>query len=85
MPQQFDRSAEDLGNAIHLEHVNVQVPGQRLATLFYVTELGLTRDPGALPSVVRAQTRAGSQLRVSPLNGVNSNSNYRKTLYSGAP
>src|SRR4249920_780452 len=42
---QFDRTAEDLGNSIHLEHVNVQVPDQRLATLFYVTGLGLTRDP----------------------------------------
>ena len=41
----FDRAAEDLGNSIHLEHVNVQVPDQRLATLFYVTGLGLTRDP----------------------------------------
>jgi catechol-2,3-dioxygenase len=45
MHQPFDRSAEDLGNAVHLEHVNVQVPDQRLATLFYVTGLGLTRDP----------------------------------------
>ena len=45
MPQLFDRAAEDLGNSIHLEHVNVQVPDQRLATLFYVTGLGLTRDP----------------------------------------
>jgi hypothetical protein len=43
--QHFDRVAEDLGNAIHLEHVNVTVPDQRLATLFYVTGLGLTRDP----------------------------------------
>src|SRR5665213_3360221 len=43
--QQYDRTAEDLGNAIHLEHVNVQVPDQRLATLFYVAGLGLTRDP----------------------------------------
>jgi hypothetical protein len=43
--QQFDRAAEDLGNSIHFEHVNVQVPDQRLATLFYVTGLGLTRDP----------------------------------------
>lgn len=43
--QSFDRSAEDLGNSIHLEHVNVQVPDQRLATLFYITGLGLTRDP----------------------------------------
>src|ERR1700753_633179 len=43
--QHFDRSTEDLGNSIHLEHVNVQVPDQRLATLVYVTGLGLTRDP----------------------------------------
>jgi hypothetical protein len=45
MQQQFDRTAEDLGNSIHLEHVNVTIPDQRLATLFYVTGLGLTRDP----------------------------------------
>jgi hypothetical protein len=45
MQQLFDRTAEDLGNSIHLEHVNVQVPDQRLATLFYVAGLGLTRDP----------------------------------------
>jgi hypothetical protein len=43
--QQFDRAAENLGNAIHLEHVNVQVPDQRLAQLFYAAGLGLTRDP----------------------------------------
>src|SRR5260370_955232 len=45
MQQPFDRAAEDLGNSIHLEHVNVTVPDQRLATLFYVTGIGLTRDP----------------------------------------
>src|SRR6202046_2970459 len=45
MQQHFDRAAEDLGNSIHLEHLNVQVPDQRLATLFYVAGLGLTRDP----------------------------------------
>ena len=45
MQQPFDRAVEDLGNSIHLEHVNVQVPDQRLATLFYVAGLGLTRDP----------------------------------------
>jgi hypothetical protein len=45
MQQPFDRAAEDLGNSIHLEHVNVQAPDQRLATLFYVAGLGLTRDP----------------------------------------
>ena len=31
--------------SIHFEHVNVTVPDQRLATLFYVAGLGLTRDP----------------------------------------
>jgi len=46
----FDRAAEDLGNSIHLEHVNVQVPDQRLATLFYVSGLGLTRDPYLMTS-----------------------------------
>jgi catechol-2,3-dioxygenase len=45
MQQHFDRATEDLGNSIHLEHVNVTVPDQRLATLFYVAGLGLTRDP----------------------------------------
>jgi len=45
MQKQFDRASEDLGNSIHLEHVNVQVPDQRLAQLFYAVGLGLTRDP----------------------------------------
>src|SRR6516225_12061657 len=50
MQQKFDRAAEDLGNSIHLEHVNVRVPDQRLASLFYVTGLGLTRDPYLMTS-----------------------------------
>jgi hypothetical protein len=50
MQPSFDRAAEDLGNSIHLEHVNVTVPDQHLATLFYVTGLGLTRDPYLLVS-----------------------------------
>jgi hypothetical protein len=45
MQKNFDRAAENLGNSIHLEHVNVQVPDQRLAQLFYAVGLGLTRDP----------------------------------------
>lgn len=36
---------EDVGNIIALEHVNIQVPDQSLAILFYVVGLGLTRDP----------------------------------------
>ena len=37
--------AENVGNIVSLEHVNVQVPDQSLATLFYVVGLGFTRDP----------------------------------------
>ena len=40
-----DRTREDVSNIVHLEHVNVTQPDQRLATLFYVSALGLTRDP----------------------------------------
>ena len=50
MHGKFDRATEDLGNSIHLEHVNVQVPDQRLAMLFYVSGLGLTRDPYLMTS-----------------------------------
>ncbi len=41
----LDRASQDVGNIVHLEHVNVQQPDQRLATLFYVVGLGGTRDP----------------------------------------
>ena len=41
----FDRAAEDIGNIVLLEHFNCIVDDQRLATLFYVTALGGTRDP----------------------------------------
>jgi len=41
----YDRAAEDIGNIVSLEHVNLLVPDQNLATLFYVSGLGLTRDP----------------------------------------
>lgn len=41
----FDRSAEDVGNILNMEHFNLTVPDQQLASLFYVTGIGLTRDP----------------------------------------
>lgn len=41
----FDRTTEDLGNIVELGHVNTRIPDQQLATLFYVSGLGLTRDP----------------------------------------
>ena len=50
MPQ-FDRRVEDLGNIVELGHVNVTVPDQRLATIFYISGLGLTRDPYLMSGV----------------------------------
>ena len=41
----FDRAMEDVGNIVMLEHVNLTVPDQGIAALFYVTGLGFTRDP----------------------------------------
>jgi catechol 2,3-dioxygenase-like lactoylglutathione lyase family enzyme len=41
----FDRVAESLGNVVELQHVNVRVPDQQKATAFYISALGLTRDP----------------------------------------
>jgi predicted enzyme related to lactoylglutathione lyase len=65
MQPSFDRAAEDLGNSIHLEHVNVQVPDQRLATLFYVAGLGLTRDPYLMVSDTNMWINVGrSQLHL---------------------
>ena len=51
MASQFDRAAEDLGNIVALEHVNVQVEDQRPATLYYMSALGLTRDPYMMTSI----------------------------------
>ncbi len=45
MERRFDRAAENLGNIVKLEHVNVRITDQRLSTLFYVAGLGFTRDP----------------------------------------
>ena len=45
MAAQFDRTKDDVGNIVALEHVNVTVPDQRLATIFYIVGMGFTRDP----------------------------------------
>ena len=43
--REFDRSAEDIGNILNIEHINLTVPDQQIAALFYVSGLGFTRDP----------------------------------------
>ncbi len=55
----FDRAAEDLGNIVNLGHVNHRVPDQRLATIFYMTGLGLTRDPAMMTGVENMWVNVG--------------------------
>ena len=57
--KKFDRTAEDLGNVVGLEHMNLRVPDQRLATLFYITGLGFTRDPYLVTGVVNMWVNMG--------------------------
>ena len=47
----FDYARDDTGNLVLLEHVNLTIPDQRLATAFYVSGLGLTRDPYLMTGV----------------------------------
>jgi len=61
MTTQFDRTSQDVGNIISLEHVNVTVPDQQMATMFYVGGLGLTRDPFIDFGPVNVWINAGDQ------------------------
>jgi hypothetical protein len=45
LDKHYDRAAQDTGNIVNLGHVNVCISDQHLATHYYVTGLGLTRDP----------------------------------------
>ena len=55
----YDRTAEDLGNIVALEHVNITVPDQEVATTFYVSGLGLTRDPYLMTGTVNMWINIG--------------------------
>ena len=43
--KEFNRSEENIGNVLNMEHINLTVPDQQVAALFYVSGLGFTRDP----------------------------------------
>jgi hypothetical protein len=45
MKKKYERRNQDIGNIISIEHANVRVPDQSIATAFYVMGLGFTRDP----------------------------------------
>ncbi|MGE0418166.1 MAG: VOC family protein, partial [Acetobacteraceae bacterium] len=55
----FDRTVEDVGNIVELGHVNVTVPDQLKATSFYLTGLGLTRDPYLMAGIENMWVNVG--------------------------
>ena len=55
-----DRAAESLGNAVELQHVNLRVPDQQAATAFYISGLGLTRDPFLMTGTDNMWANAGA-------------------------
>lgn len=44
----FDRASEDTGNILEIGHMNYLIADQQLATTFYISALGLTRDPAMM-------------------------------------
>lgn len=57
--ERSDYLVEDTGNLVLLEHVNLTIPDQRLATAFYVSGLGLTRDPYLMVGVTNMWINVG--------------------------
>src|SRR5687767_2506978 len=41
----YDFEADDSGNILLLDHINLAIADQQTATVFYIMGLGFTRDP----------------------------------------
>lgn len=59
-PAAFDRRSEDVGNLVEFGHVNIRVPDQQQALIFYIMGLGLTRDPYLVTGVDNAWINVGN-------------------------
>ena len=70
MGTNYDRARQDLGNIVLLEHVNVGITDQRLATLFYISGLGLTRDPYLVTGVENMWINVGRHQFHLPTRGI---------------
>ena len=66
----YDRKADDLGNVVALEHVNITIPDQAQAVVFYVLGLGLTRDPYMNVGLNNMWINVGGQQFHLPSRGV---------------
>ena len=57
----LEKASPDLGNFLFFDHVNMQVTDHRLATLFFIEGLGLTRDPYRNVGVRNMWANVGTQ------------------------
>jgi hypothetical protein len=57
---EFDRTTQDVGNIVEFGHVNVRVPDQQKAVVFYLMGLGLTRDPFERTGISNAWVNVGT-------------------------
>jgi hypothetical protein len=57
----FDRTTQDVGNVVSLDHLNLTITDQPLATVFYILGLGLTRDPYLTVGLNNMWLNAGRQ------------------------
>jgi len=57
----FNRAAENIGNIVGLEHLNVRVPSQLTATDFWITGMGFTRDPYIMTGTENMWVNIGQQ------------------------
>jgi hypothetical protein len=62
-------AAEDTGNIVTMEHVNVTVPDQSIATLFYLVGMGFTRDPYLMVGLDNMWVNIGEQQFHLPTRG----------------
>jgi hypothetical protein len=55
------RPSPEVGSLVHFEHVNLRVPDHRLATLYFIEGLGLTRDPLRMVGTGNMWVNVGTQ------------------------
>ncbi|MEK9659765.1 MAG: hypothetical protein VW450_07475 [Chloroflexota bacterium] len=58
---EYDRTTQDVGNILSFDHLNITVPDQQVATLFYIVGLGFTRDPYLTVGLENMWVNAGRQ------------------------
>lgn len=63
-------AALDVGNSLLMEHLNITVPDQLEATLFYIVGLGFTRDPYGAVSIDNMHVNVGENQFHLPTRGV---------------